>query len=468
MKHTAFKEYDIRGIVGQEFFIEEAYRLTQAILTFIATKHPEVSTIIIGNDGRSHSPAIKQEMTTACIDHGFDVIDIGLCPTPAVYFASCRLGLPVAMAITASHNPKDYNGIKITGIWGKQIQEIYQIYTTNMPGLATTPLKGSVTHHDIITDYISFLTNHFAHLKGKAINAVIDCGNGAAGSVIPRLVQAMGWQNVQLLFADVDGTFPNHEADPTVKENMRFVKEALQKDTSLTVGIGFDGDADRMNPTTHLGELVPGDKLLALFAQDMIIQHPGAPVVFDIKGSQTLIQTLECIGAKPCISPSGHSLIKEAIVRHSALLAGELSCHFFFKDRYFGYDDGIYAAMRLVELLDKTDKNLEFLVAQLPSSVSSPEFRLACDSEQSKQEIVDHVRTIFAARKDTSLITIDGVRAQTTYGWGLVRASNTQPVVSLRFESDSQEGLAHIKNDFVSALAPFFHAATLKDKLELE
>lgn len=488
MNSIIFKEYDIRGIVGKDFFVEKTYTLTRAILTFVKSKHPGTSSIIIGNDGRVHSEAIKKEMTAACIDFGFDVIDIGLCPTPAVYFAAQTFNLPVALAITASHNPAEYNGIKMTGIWGKQIKEIQSIYEDLVRGeelflpasrvdLNSTlrPAQGgpqdklrlgSVIHHDIISDYISFLTNHFSHLKGKTINAVIDCGNGSAGSVIPRLVQAMDWNNVRLLFADVDGTFPNHEADPTVNENMVFVKQALANDSTLTLGIGFDGDADRMNPMTYDGYLVPGDRLLALFAQDIIIEHPGASVVFDIKSSQALIETLETINARPCIAPSGHSLIKEAISKHGALLAGELSCHFFFKDRYFGYDDGIYAALRLIELIDKTGKSLAQQLQPLPTKVSSPEFRIKCDSDATKDQIVAHVKNIFAARADTALITIDGVRAQMNYGWGLARASNTQPVISLRFESDTSQGLTLVKEDFIKALQPFFDAAALKDEFK--
>lgn len=472
MKQSVFKEYDIRGIVGKDFLIEETYRLTQAILTFVKTKHPTTSTIIIGNDGRIHSETIKQEMIAACGDYGFDVIDIGLCPTPAVYFAAQIFNLPVALAITASHNPQEYNGIKMTGIWGKQIKEIQRIYETIKNVIPASAEiyhqwpKGSTTRYDILTDYIAFLTSHFSHLKGKCINAIIDCGNGSAGSVMPQLIEAMDWHNVKLLFADVDGTFPNHEADPTVKENMACVKDALQQNPSLTLGIGFDGDADRMNPMTKSGDLVPGDRLLALFAQDVIAQHPGAPVVFDIKSSQALVQTLESIGAQPCVSPSGHSLIKEAIKQNNALLAGELSCHFFFKDRYFGYDDGIYAALRLIELLDKKEKTLEQCIASLPAKVSSPEFRIICNNDETKQHIVTHVKNIFAARKDADIITIDGVRAQMNYGWGLARCSNTQPLISLRFESDTDEGLARVKEDFIAALEPFFDASALKNEFK--
>lgn len=465
MKPSIFKEYDIRGVVGQEFFIEKTYDLTKAILSFVTTKHPGISTIIIGNDGRVHSPTIKREMIAACIDNGFNVIDIGLCPTPVVYFAAHLFNLPVAIAITASHNPSEYNGLKITGVWGKQIKAIEKNFYNPTP-LVTSRKKGTVTAHDCITDYIGYMSKHFSHLKGLSVNAVIDCANGAAGSVIPDLVKAMEWHNVKILFEDVDGTFPNHEADPTIKKNMTHMRDILSTVQSYSLGIGFDGDADRMCPMTKEGNLVPGDKLLALFAEGVIAHYPGAAVVCDIKSSQALIETLTSLGAQPCVAPSGHSLIKQAIVYHNALLAGELSCHFFFKDRYFGYDDGIYAAMRLVELLCTTKKDLATLVKALPSKVSSPEFRIKCSSDTVKNQVVKHVKAFFAARKDINLVTIDGVRVQMGYGWGLARASNTQPVISLRFESSTTHGLELVKRDFMAALDPFFDAMVLKDTFE--
>jgi phosphomannomutase/phosphoglucomutase len=466
MKPNIFREYDIRGIVGQELYIEKTYELGQAIATYLKKKHPDIQSIIVGRDGREHSPIIRDNIIAAITDLGLDVIDIGICPTPTTYFAVQHLKNQAALAITASHNPKEYNGIKIWGVWGKQIQEIRELYEQKKIYQPSSPKKGSVTDRPIISDYIDYLAHHFAHLKNIELNALIDCGNGSAGTVMPYLIKKMNWPNVKLLFAEVDGTFPNHEADPTVPENMTYVAQALAQESTLEVGLGLDGDCDRMNPMTKSGELVAGDKLLALYAQKILADHPGATVVFDIKSSASLIEILTTWGGRPHIAPSGHSLIKQAMIDEQALLAGELSCHFFFKDRYFGYDDGIYAALRLFEILHETKQPLDDLLQIFPKKISSPEIRIAC-AESDKVKIVEHVKTLFAARSDSELITIDGVRAQCSYGWGLARASNTQPVICLRFESDSVEGLSQIKTDFYNALSPYFNEQELRGKISI-
>jgi phosphomannomutase/phosphoglucomutase len=466
MKLNIFREYDIRGIVGSELLIEESYELAQAIISYLGQKHPDDNQIIIGRDGRSHSQPIQEKFVAAALNMGFDVIDVGVCPTPAVYFAVHHLNTPMALVITASHNPKEYNGIKMWGVSGQQIQTIKKIFV-DKSFAPREQRHGALSTYPILEYYIDFLVNHFSHLKGLQTHAIIDCGNGAAGTVMPALVQRMQWPNVQLLFPEVDGTFPNHEADPTVPENMTFVADALRSNAQLEVGLGLDGDCDRMNPMTKSGELVAGDKMLALFAQKIVKTNPGATVVFDIKSSGALIDILKQWGAKPCISPSGHSQIKRAMAEEKALLAGELSCHFFFHDRYFGYDDGIYAALRTLELLNDSKQTLEELLQIIPNRISSPEFRLACSSDSEKTVIVDRVKEVFAARQDLELITIDGIRAHMNYGWGLVRASNTQPVLCLRFESDTKEGLQRVKNDFYQLLTPYFDAQKLKEKIEL-
>ncbi len=465
MKSNIFREYDIRGIVNNELIVSEVYDLGKAILTHLHGRYPDITRVIIGRDGRTHSSDIHTELVRAAINLGFDVIDIDVVPTPTLYFAVKTLPEAHGLQITASHNPKEYNGIKIWGAWGAHIQDIRQIFESKK---FLTPLKdscGRVIQHDALTEYIAYLVDHFSDLKNKTINAVIDCGNAPGGLVFPRLVKAMGWKNVQLLFTELDGTFPNHEADPTVAENMTFVQQALTDNSSLQVGIGLDGDCDRMSPMTKSGVLVAGDKLLALFAQDVLQQSPHAAIVCDIKSSSSLFELLTTWKATYHLSPSGHSLIKEAMITHEALLAGELSCHFFFKDRYFGYDDGIYAGCRLLDILDKTQKSLESLLSIFPHKESSPEIRIGCRNEEEKGIIVNAVRKIFVDRKDAEIISIDGIRAEMSYGWGLVRASNTQPVVSLRFESNSPEGLIRVKNDFYDILVPFFNPAELKEKI---
>lgn len=461
MKDNIFREYDIRGIVGSELLIEESYDLGKAIVTFLKQQDPSLSEIVVGKDGRSHSTPLCDNLIKAITDLGINVIDIGLVPTPTMYFALQHLKKKMGFVITASHNPKEYNGIKMWGTWGKDIQEIKNIYNQK----TFSPLGKTKGKHlfdtSIVETYIDYLVQDFSHLKNLTINTVFDCGNGSAGIVMPSLIKKMGWKNVSLLFPEVDGNFPNHEADPTVAKNMTFVKDAFKKDKTLTLGIGFDGDCDRMNPMTQEGELVPGDKLLALYAQEVVKKNPGASIVFDIKASSAPMELVKEWGAKPIISPSGHSLIKKAIKEHNALLGGELSCHFFFKDRYFGYDDAIYAALRLLEIISQQEKTLTQLLEICPTRVSSPELRIACSSDSEKIAIVDHAKKIFAAKKDVELITIDGIRAHMNYGWGLVRASNTQPVICLRFESTSQEGINRVKQDFIEALDPYIKPAQL-------
>lgn len=470
MKSQIFREYDIRGIVNEELYIEKTYDLAKAIITYFKQQDPTTNSLVIGRDGRTHSLEIQKNMINAALDLGLNVTDIGVCPTPAFYFSLFNTDSTTGFIITASHNPAEYNGMKICQnkktVWGTQIQEIRKIYESKNFYENTNNQKGTLKSYDIITNYINWLTDHFKHLKNLDIPAVIDCGNGTAGTVFPQLIEKMNWKNIKLLYTEVDGNFPNHPADPTVMKNMLDVKNELEKNENMKFGLGLDGDCDRMNPITKSGYLIPGDQLLALYSQQVLKENPGATVVFDIKASSSLIELLRKWGAIDSICPSGHSLVKEAMLKNNAKLAGELSCHFFFNDRYFGYDDGIYAALRLFEILNESTQNLEELISIFPEKSRSPEIRISC-SESNKKEIVDHVKNIFAARKDYDLITIDGIRAQTPNGWGLVRASNTQPVICLRFESNSPQNLQNIKEDFYDTLKPYFNEQDLKEQIEL-
>ena len=456
MKNTIFREYDIRGIVGTEMPIDQVYDLGRAIVYYLKQHNPAFKTIAIGMDGRTHSPAFKDALSRACSDSGIDVVFVGVCPTPALYF-SLFTGDAIdgGIMITASHNGPAYNGIKLClgtrVVWGKELQEIKKLYQEKKHILSNR--TGAVTESPIIPSYIAWLTEHFSSLKGIPLSCVIDCGNGAAGTVLPELIKQMEWKNVTLLYEDVDGTFPNHEADPTVEKNMLAVKDALTTQ-DITVGIGLDGDCDRMTPMTKQAKLVSGDQLLALFAQTVLSEHPGAGIVFDIKSSLGLIELLEQWGADPIMSPSGHSIIKDMMSKHGALLGGEISCHFFFKDRYFGYDDGIYAAMRLLELLHTSGTSLTELLTIFPKKYSSQEFRLFCPDEK-KQEVIKAIKKEISHRDNVKISTIDGVRAVFPFGWGIVRASNTQAALSMRFESDTQTGLKTVMNLFYTLLEPY-------------
>ncbi|MFC1895032.1 phosphomannomutase/phosphoglucomutase [Candidatus Dependentiae bacterium] len=470
MKNQIFREYDIRGIVNKELKIDQVYNLAKAIITYYKKQDPTLNEVVIGKDGRSHSTEICKEIIRATVDMGLDVIDIGLCPTPALYFSLFHLSTTTGMIVTASHNPKEYNGIKISQnkrpVWGKQIQEIKNIYQNKNFYENKLAKKGNIKKYDILTDYINWLANHFKHLKNISLKTVIDCGNGTAGTIFPRLAKKMNWSDVKILYPKVDGNFPNHPADPTTIKNMQDVSCELKNNPELKLGIGLDGDCDRMSPMTKSGYLVPGDQLLAIYSKEILKKFPHATIVFDIKASSSLVELLQSWKAKPCFCPSGHSLVKEAIVKKNAKLAGELSCHFFFNDRYFGYDDGIYAALRLFEILQDTGKDLDELIKIFPQKYRSPEIRIPY-TESKKHEITQSVKNIFAAKKSCNLITIDGIRAEVDYGWGLIRASNTQPVMCLRFESNSKAGFDKIKSDFFTALKPYFDEKKLKEEIDL-
>lgn len=465
MKDNIFREYDIRGIVGKEINLNEVEDLTRSILYYFLQQNPNLNEINVGMDGRTHSEEIKEKVIAAANGMGISVTDIGLCPSPTFYFSLFNTPISSGLMITASHNPKEYNGIKICldkkSVWGKQIKEIKNIYKNKLHQDHTYSGDIQNKKHDIVSEYIDWLANHFKDLKNHDIKAVIDCANATGGVILPRLIDKMGFKNVKLLFEEVDGNFPNHEADPTKEKNMIDVKKHLTE-KNFEVGIGLDGDCDRMNPMTKSGCLVPGDKLLALYSKEMIKDFPGASVVFDIKSSQALVQSLEEMGAIPCMAPSGHSIIKEHMSIKKAKLAGELSCHFFFNDKYFGYDDAIYAALRLFEILKKSEISFDEMLNTLPKKISSPEYRVQCD-EKNKSKIVEHVKKVFQEKSSYESNTIDGLRATKKTGWGLIRASNTQPVICLRFESDTKESLDEIKNDFYEALTPHFTEDKLKE-----
>lgn len=464
MQDHIFRLYDIRGKVGGELPIDQVEALTHAIAYYFKLQNPHVQKIAVGADGRTHSPAIKERVCKALHEDGFDVVFVGVCPSPVLYFSLHNLDVDAGIMITASHNGPEYNGLKIClgteSVWGTQIQEIKKLYQQGirLSALAT----GTYQEKDANALYIAWLKKHFTHLIGLPIKAIVDCGNGAAGAVMPKLIAVMGWSGVRLLYPEIDGTYPHHEADPTVEENMRDVKKILTTSDAM-LGIGFDGDCDRMAAMTKQGDLVQGDKLLAVFARAIIQDHPGATVVFDIKCSSGLQELLLRWHARPYMSPSGHSIIKGAMKREHALLGGELSCHFFFKDRYYGYDDAFYAMLRLFELL-KDGSTLDSLLSCFPKKISTKEYRIACDQHQ-MGHIVHSVQDAFMGKPDMELTTIDGIRVTTTYGWGMLRASNTQPVLCLRFEANTQEQVEEIKEQFITALTPYYDKAYLFEQL---
>ena len=462
---SAFREYDIRGIVGQEIPIEATYDLASAITVYFKQHKPDIRQIAVAMDGRTHSPAIKELVCAAVTDAGINVIFLGTCPTPALYFSQHTTSADAGIMITASHNPKEYNGLKLClnkeSVSGNQLREIRTLYKNGTR--ITAKEKGSIVNEPIHKAYTTWLVDQFAHLKGLDMPLVLDCGNGVAGTIVPELIKELGWKNITILFSEIDGTYPHHDADPTLEKNMEDVKRVLAT-TSCKLGLGFDGDADRVSAMTKEGYLIPGDKLLALLAKPIIHTYPGATVVCDVTSSSALLHVVACWGGHCCMVPTGHASIKAAMKKEHALLGGELSGHFTFADRYFGFDDGIYAALRLIEYIQASNQTLSDLVNVFPPIHSSPSIRIPCDCSRIR-DMIDTVRTHFEKQSETTLITIDGIRVTTPYGWGLIRASNTQPVISLRFESTTENGLLRIKQDFAKLLASYFDEATLKKQL---
>ena len=467
MKDHIFRMYDIRGRVGTDFNIDCVYALVRSIVAYLLKINPNLTSVAVARDGRVHGGAIQDEVVRALKDSGIDVIDIGLCHTPIIYFAVFNKLADAGLMITASHNPACDNGLKIClgekSIWGEQMQEIKELYKQGSS--ANTGRRGSYREQNISDLYLLWIENHFNHLKGIKSSFVIDCGNGATGAIIPKLVERMGWSNAILLYEDVDGTYPNHEADPTVLSNMEDLKNKI-KLTDASFGVAFDGDGDRMGAMTSSGFLVPGDWLLSIFSQPLLKKQPGAAIVFDVKASDIIMNFVKGWSGIPVISPTGVSWIKKYMTDHKALLGGELSCHFFFNDRYFGYDDGIYSFMRLFEIIVESGKSLDQLCSIFPKTYGTIEIRIPC-AEHEKSNIVMAVKESFSKRSDAQLILVDGVRAHFPYGWGVIRVSNTQPAISLRIESQDLLGLEKIKNDFYQVLQYHIDSIIVRQHLKM-
>lgn len=464
-KDHVFHEYDIRGTIDKDFMVDDVYDIGKALACYFLEKNPRLKTVAIGMDGRKHSPIIRDLLVSSLTDSGLKVVFIGKCTTPVMYFAMHTQPFDAGLMITASHNGKEDNGLKIclgkTCVWGKELQVVKK-YFKQRKGVFSRS-RGSYYRQDMVKPYIEWMCNHFSHLKNIDTSFVIDCGNGAAGFVIPELIKEMGWKNVHTLYADVDGDFPNHIADPTVEENMQDVKKFLQENESVEFGLGFDGDVDRMDPMTKGGYLLGGDQLAAIYYNFIKDDYPGAVVVFGIKSSSGPIELLKKWGARPYLSATGHTIIKDQIKKRNAVVAAEISCHLYFADRYFGFDDGVYAMLRLIEIINETGKTLEELLEILPERFSTKEYRISCP-EDKKSKVVAAVLQAYSGRENVDVNTIDGVRATMDYGWGLVRASNTQPVICLRFEANTKEDLYKVRDEFAEILEQYYE----KDFLDKE
>jgi len=438
-----FRQYDIRGRVGEDLTDESVSSLGRAIGSYLCQNG--VSKISLASDNRLSSDAFRAILSEELSKSGMNVIDFGVIPTPVFYHTLFEFGTDGGVMITGSHNPPDYNGFKIacgkSTIYGDEIQNIKQIADKGR----YTVGSGSVAEADARGSYIEEVSKNI-RIQGNPRFAV-DCGNGTAGIIVPDLFEAMGLEP-EILFCEPDGHYPNHHPDPTVPENLEQLVNTVVKN-SYQAGIAFDGDADRIGVVDEKGSIIWGDRLLIILARDILVRNPGAKVIFEVKCSQALVDAVEAAGGVPIMWKTGHSLIKGKMKSEGALLGGEMSGHIFMSDRYYGYDDAIYAGLRLLEILSQHDGTLSSLLADIPTYHTTPEIRVACP-DGLKFTVVENLKTYLSP--DHSIIDIDGVRVVYDDGWGLVRASNTQPVLVLRFEAVSEGRLKQIEQEILEAL----------------
>ena len=438
-----FRAYDIRGVVGSTLSREVAHALGQAIGALMTEKG--LREIVVGRDGRLSGPELVDGLSDGLRAAGIDVLDIGAVPTPVLYYATFRYNTGCGVAVTGSHNPPDYNGFKIV-VGGETLSEgaIQDLYQRIASGALPDDGQGGLRQIDVAADYTERVVSDV--LAERTLKIVVDAGNGVAGAIAPALLEGVGCEVIPL-YCDVDGTFPNHHPDPSDPANLHDLIVSVQK-TGADLGIAFDGDGDRLGVVSRSGEIIYPDRLLMLFARDVLSRLPGATVIYDVKCTSHLKGQILDAGGSPLMWRTGHSLIKAKMRETGAELAGEMSGHFFFKERWFGFDDGIYAAARLLEILagDADGRTPEEIFATLPQSVSTPELKVAV-GEGGPHRFMDQFRAQ-ASFDDATLTTIDGVRADWPDGWGLVRASNTTPVLVLRFEADDNNALKRIQQLF--------------------
>ncbi|KQB53470.1 phosphoglucomutase [Pseudomonas endophytica] len=441
---TIFRAYDIRGVVPQTLTAETAYWIGRAIgAESLAKGEPHVS---VGRDGRLSGPALVERLIQGVADSGCQVSDVGLVPTPALYYAANVLAGKSGVMLTGSHNPSNYNGFKIVIAGDTLANEQIQALHTRLKANDLTWGEGSIERVDILPRYSAEITRDIT--LAKQLKVVVDCGNGAAGVIAPQLLQALGCEVIPL-FCEVDGHFPNHHPDPGKPENLVDLI-AKVNETNADVGLAFDGDGDRVGVVTNKGTMVFPDRLLMLFAQDVLERNPAAEIIFDVKCTRRLTPLINEYGGRPLMWKTGHSLIKKKMKETGALLAGEMSGHIFFKERWFGFDDGIYSAARLLEILSKQSMTAEDLFETFPNDISTPEINIDV-TDESKFSIIDALHDAQWG-ENAELTSIDGVRVDYPNGWGLVRASNTTPVLVLRFEADNEAELQRIKAVFHAQL----------------
>ena len=437
---SIFKAYDIRGIVDDTLTESSIYQIGLAVGSEAFDRQEQ--QIFVGRDGRLSGPALLKAFTQGLLDSGRDVVDVGMVPTPVLYFAAYALGTGSGIMLTGSHNPPNYNGLKMvlggTTLSGNDIQNLRE----RIDAKNFTQGTGNYQTKDVVQQYLSRITDDIS--LARKMKVIVDCGNGVPGAVAPQLLRALGCE-VKELFCEVDGNFPNHHPDPSKPENLQDLKNALEKDNA-DIGLAFDGDGDRLGVITPKGEVIWADRQLMLYAKDILARNPGGDIIFDIKCTSNLPKVISQAGGNPIMWKTGHSFIKAKLKESGALLAGEMSGHIFFKERWYGFDDALYTAARLLEILSRDSRTASEIFGELPDSINTPELNLNMAEGEHHKLIAKLVAN--AKFEGAKLTTIDGVRADWDDGFGLVRASNTTPCLVFRFEGKTEQALNRIKDAF--------------------
>ena len=446
MNRRIFREYDVRGLHETDLTDPVVTDLGRAFGSYV--RRAGGKTVALGRDFRPSSPRLAAALEKGIREVGCDVTRVGILPTPGLYWSIAHLKTDAGVQVTGSHNPSEYNGFKMNlglgSIYGEAIQKLLAMIDAR--DFEKPPAPGTATDHPTEAAYMDMLASKVS--PKRKLKVVIDAGNGCAGPVAPEVFRRVG-QEVIELFTEPDGTYPNHQPDPTVEENMQDLIKKM-RETKADYGVAYDGDADRVGAVDERGRIVWGDQILALLAREVLAKYPGAPIVFDVKCSQGLEEDIVAHGGRPVMARTGHSVMKARMKEEKAPLAGELSGHIFYQDDFYGFDDAIYVSLRLLRVITDSGKTLGELVDSVPQYVATPEIRLDADDD-TKFAIVDRVRDHFA--KDHEVIAIDGARVKFGDGWALVRASNTQPVLVVRFEAKTKERLEEIRREVMEVLA---------------
>lgn len=441
-----FRAYDIRGIAGESLTSETVYTIARAIGSEALARHQH--TLIVGRDGRLSSPILFEALCKGLLDSGCNLVDIGMVATPLLYFAIHHLDISSGVMLTGSHNAANYNGLKMLlggqRLTAEEIQALHQRILADDYPLGAKP--GNRQTQDIVSAYIQAVTQSVQ--LARPLKIVIDCGNGVAGGIAPKLFHQLGCEVIEL-FCDVDGHFPNHHPDPTIVENLVDLQEAVIQ-YKADIGLAFDGDSDRLGVVTNSGQIIWPDRQMMLFANDLLKKQPGISVVFDVKCSNQLGKLIAAQGGRPELWKTGHSLIKKRMLEVGAMLGGEMSGHIFFADRWFGFDDGMYVGARLLEILASSNQTVDELFEMFPNTVNTPELKIAVPEAEKfvlMSALIDSVKD--APDFKTGMINLmDGLRVEFPNGWGLIRASNTSPCLTVRFEADDDAELKAIQARF--------------------